>query len=433
MDKDILEKHTNDPTWAEVIRLYSGLFDTKDEREDFILDLAEKDILLAAECKTSSVDEEIVLTLSIEKKISINSIDTNESAKSILALLEINKFEKLKSIFIFYKHKRSILPNVFSSIAYNFDNDKFITLYSVFVSINHRLSTKEKKSIRNFFRELISKNMDIRKYFNILINSASSSNITELRKIANEVPFDIDMNIDIVQTIKRLIKENKPLSIKQALVLINQHSLDKDFDVKNIITKLMKFNTSFSKKHAQTFISKYKLENEFPQSTFVNTEQEIQKLLNEANHKSLKQAIKLIRQNDNEELINLIRDFLNSNPSFIEFANKQVIHYRLLNRFSEFKQEQITIDKPKRNSDKDTVISEITKIIPSRIFVKIENETRSASIYIGELANKRINNILDFEYNGVKLHVGQKLIAKVINIDKQGRINLSLKQVQNEE
>lgn len=33
MDKDLLQKHQNDPTWAEVIRLYSGLFDTQDERK----------------------------------------------------------------------------------------------------------------------------------------------------------------------------------------------------------------------------------------------------------------------------------------------------------------------------------------------------------------------------------------------------------------
>lgn len=67
MDNDLLQKHQNDSAWAEVIRLYSGLFDTQDEREDFILDLADKDILLAAECKTSSVEEEKSLFNSIRK------------------------------------------------------------------------------------------------------------------------------------------------------------------------------------------------------------------------------------------------------------------------------------------------------------------------------------------------------------------------------
>jgi len=37
--------------------------------------------------------------------------------------------------------------------------------------------------------------------------------------------------------------------------------------------------------------------------------------------------------------------------------------------------------------------------------------------------------IFDFEHNGEKLHVGQKLTAKVIAIDEKNGIQLSLKQV----
>jgi len=81
----------------------------------------------------------------------------------------------------------------------------------------------------------------------------------------------------------------------------------------------------------------------------------------------------------------------------------------------------------------DTIDCKIIKIIPSRVFVKIENETRKASIYIGELTNQRLANIYDFEYNDEKLHIGQKLIAKVIGIDEKFGIQLSLKQVKNGE
>jgi len=69
----------------------------------------------------------------------------------------------------------------------------------------------------------------------------------------------------------------------------------------------------------------------------------------------------------------------------------------------------------------------ITNIIPSRIFVEIENETRICSIFIGELSNYYIPNIYDFKYNGGKLYIGQNLIAKVISIDKQYGVNLSIK------
>jgi len=69
----------------------------------------------------------------------------------------------------------------------------------------------------------------------------------------------------------------------------------------------------------------------------------------------------------------------------------------------------------------------VTTFIESRVFVKIENENRTSSIYIGQLTNKILEKIDDFEYNGDKLHVGQKLIAKIIDIDEKYGINLSLK------
>ncbi|MBL7787782.1 MAG: hypothetical protein JNM36_17875 [Chitinophagales bacterium] len=86
-------------------------------------------------------------------------------------------------------------------------------------------------------------------------------------------------------------------------------------------------------------------------------------------------------------------------------------------------------NKYNRLLKKNSIIScKLTQIYKNRVFVKIENEARPASIYIGELANKRIENIFDFEYNGEKLHIGQKLVARVISIDSRlGRINLSLK------
>ena len=47
MNKILLDKYKNDPTWSETIKLYSGLFDSQDKREDFILNIAESDILLS--------------------------------------------------------------------------------------------------------------------------------------------------------------------------------------------------------------------------------------------------------------------------------------------------------------------------------------------------------------------------------------------------
>ena len=61
--------------------------------------------------------------------------------------------------------------------------------------------------------------------------------------------------------------------------------------------------------------------------------------------------------------------------------------------------------------------------------MKIEGDNRRASIHIGELASKYISDIFQFEYEGVKLHIGQTLRARVVGIDEQNHIQLSLKNI----
>lgn len=49
---------------------------------------------------------------------------------------------------------------------------------------------------------------------------------------------------------------------------------------------------------------------------------------------------------------------------------------------------------------------------------------KSGLVYISEIANTFVNNVADF------LTVGQEVQVKVVSIDEQGRINLSIKQAQ---
>lgn len=49
---------------------------------------------------------------------------------------------------------------------------------------------------------------------------------------------------------------------------------------------------------------------------------------------------------------------------------------------------------------------------------------KSGLVYISEIANTFVNNVSDF------LTIGQEVQVKVISIDEQGRINLSIKQAQ---
>ncbi|MCX6266072.1 MAG: S1 RNA-binding domain-containing protein [Bacteroidetes bacterium] len=63
------------------------------------------------------------------------------------------------------------------------------------------------------------------------------------------------------------------------------------------------------------------------------------------------------------------------------------------------------------------------------IILKITGEKRSANIFISELSNIPISEISRFVYNGEKIHIGQKISAKVISIDDESGINLTLKGV----
>lgn len=257
----------NPNSWSEVIRLYSGLFETNGEREEFIIDLSKSDILLAAECKTSSLNEERALTTNIVRCITSNKPnDDYRLAKSLLALVELKEMETLRDLLFKYKPQRGALPKILSVIQSNFDIDLFIAFYSVIVSLPHRISTKEKRTIRNTLKSLQDQKRDIYHYINSLIYAASPSNITELREIASEIPYKfspVEKDERVIAAVRKLIKDNKPLSIKQALTLIKENNLGEIFEPATLIKKLLSFKSSFAEKHAKNFIAKFNLSNDF--------------------------------------------------------------------------------------------------------------------------------------------------------------------------
>ena len=74
-----INKLASKPEWSEVVKLYSGLFDSQGEKEDFIIDLSQGDTSLAADCELSSLH--------------INS-NITENLKRISALKYLNGKEK---------------------------------------------------------------------------------------------------------------------------------------------------------------------------------------------------------------------------------------------------------------------------------------------------------------------------------------------------
>ena len=64
---------------------------------------------------------------------------------------------------------------------------------------------------------------------------------------------------------------------------------------------------------------------------------------------------------------------------------------------------------------------EITRLMNFGAFVDLGVNGKEGLLHISKISNERIKNIEDV------LHVGEKVTVKVIDIDEQGRINLSMK------
>ncbi|AZP36308.1 Polyribonucleotide nucleotidyltransferase [Candidatus Annandia adelgestsuga] len=68
----------------------------------------------------------------------------------------------------------------------------------------------------------------------------------------------------------------------------------------------------------------------------------------------------------------------------------------------------------------------ISKIVNFGIFVKIDDTEKEGLVHISHISDKRINNINDY------LSVGQKIYTKVLEVDRTGRIRLSIKEAKKE-
>ena len=140
MDKELLTSYHNNPAWAEVMRIYSGLFDTQNERETFILDLADSDILLAAECKMGSIEKEDciydkIALISLNKANSFSESGT--SAQGLLALLELNETDKVITILQNIENPNKIHKTIVETIIQKCDPEKALDILIMLNSLEN--------------------------------------------------------------------------------------------------------------------------------------------------------------------------------------------------------------------------------------------------------------------------------------------------------
>lgn len=425
MYRNLLDKHKDDPSWAEVIRLYSGLFDTQDERENFIIDLAETDILLAAECKTSSIEEEFFLMNNLTNLCQNNNqnfVDAEITAKIFLSLIEIDKLTEIVQILSNVK--------VFNKIHKD--------------SLEYFVKSAREEQLINFLEIVINlDNTQNKQLLEFTFDCLKGAN--EFEKINSTIRKRVESIVKLL--IKNNLRKELALSYFIGNLLLCFGDLEFEFlDKQDLGMFLYSHNRNSQKQYFET--GKRLLKQ-------TSNSKELQDDSNCISSKEYKQKFKKLKT--------LIDNKSNIQWAELSLTKIEGIIYSQNDNYVSVKTEEIKKDcririneLPKgailnigdkitgllNNPDKKGVIwldyigfknnlsikeCEISNIISSRVFVKIKDESRKASIFIGELDNIRIENIFDFEYNGIKLHIGQKLIAKVISIDEKFGINLSLK------
>jgi hypothetical protein len=521
------EYYTN-PKYFEMIRRATGLLDSE-QREKRIKKIAEHNILLAAQCKVTCVDEEFELVnflTKIAEKDAIYFDKPKLSMNGLIALIELDCYDNfIKLLYLIdsknIKHNQ-IFEKLFLMENINIDIKLEITnlilntvetkreltflifrfcktlnpLNKIILDKNNvnkvlkicnflLLLDKENPTAISLTLKLIYifnlssffKKIEIINFINVLINKYQFvSNYQIIINLGFEDQFSPDLvvnrYIENKSWIESLIFINKfklnmakysqkilPLIISSIKItdvskiygyskILDQYN----YPMENIITTITcRIKSSLETGHPShvpsilEIIKRYNLpiedymviaiqrvdnsfENYFSQEIdkSLSIFKQIYTIDNDL-YLIIQKWINIVFNRNKLNKINKIK-LLKKIDAFISsrFCQKNITQHQLI-EIKELLQEKIEIIVEQKIEIYPIQKCKIISIIPSRIFVEIENETRRCSIFIGELSNSYIPDIYDFKYNGEKLYIGQNLIAKVISIDKKYGINLSIK------
>jgi len=185
MKNEILTHLTDDPVWAEVISLYSGLFENKEDRKEFIIDISKTNLILAADCKSTSLEEED----EILDYIILNCAQRFKNHGEAAAIFTLIKLEEYFIIDILLGNTGKIND----AILYLLKNNAEITEYLKFILPKLKVETA------NELMTLIKTNGYVlnRDYYFMLISLKDDEK--ELNEIYHEmINIDIEPNITLL-------------------------------------------------------------------------------------------------------------------------------------------------------------------------------------------------------------------------------------------
>lgn len=241
LENNILSKKIFDSNWSEVIQLYSGLFENENGREEFVIDLSEVDILLAAECKMTSIKEEETIEVEILKR-AFYSYKDNDDYLSIVTLLKMQEYHIVTDLFN-YKFDLKINENIaINSILRNAEPLDFID----------QISKNLPKEVLSNVIQILSKNTIDKdyKYYLSLSKVINNENVLELyADVSNslhynnpEILFFLLKNCNRDQA-SILFSDIKNKLQTLTVNIINQMILiSDDIDASNFYTELKEYN-----------------------------------------------------------------------------------------------------------------------------------------------------------------------------------------------
>jgi hypothetical protein len=473
-----LSSEIQDPKYHSSLTIRAGRL-KGEKRDDFITCIANENILLAIQCaveceENPDFEQKLIQKAEIFAKNFNNSI---ESERGFLALAKINANEKILEIFKSIQRPNKIHKQVIESLIHNNEPTQALDFILLLLSLPSDKSAILNWALTSFDTKRLPDYYDkSRKMVSNILNQVSTTTTRVNLALALITKYNLENPFTIVNIIQKLIEKEKSSFLKIALKIIQENQLEHQFPIQNIIQKLIQNEDTHSIKIALKIIQENQLEHQFPIQNIIQKliqnkdthslmsaltiiqenqlesqfpiQNIIQKLIQNKGTPSLEIALKIIQENQLEHQFlvqNIIQKLIEQgNNRAWKFAEKKIKYYQLENQFipqlieigsqkslqlaSELKDRVI---KPKKISKHlNQVVECIVKILsPFGVKVDIPILNQEGNIFIKELTDKTNQNIQNIKYKDKNLHIGQKITAKIIDIDNEGIINLSLNQI----
>lgn len=155
MDNHLIEKYKNNANWNGVLSLYSGLFESKSDRNDYIINLIDTNPQLAVQSELNSTHEDRNFNNRLKKKLIANTRSFSNPklfTQNFIALIQVLETKDLLNVV---KVKRKYVDRMLKIIL----NEKSNILWGLFIEFVQ--DKRHSQRLLWFIERLPSKSLSI--------------------------------------------------------------------------------------------------------------------------------------------------------------------------------------------------------------------------------------------------------------------------------